>query len=80
MTIFLVMCELWPFIFFIEFFYTTMNIHSIMSKLTIEVLSKICEKLPDDYIVEFVSSDGVTYHLSDVFEVDVSEEKLVLKS
>lgn len=52
---------------------------SIMSKLNIETLKEIVEKLPDDFLVEFKDKEGSTFTLSDDINVKVSEKKLVLK-
>lgn len=65
---------------FFKFFYTTKYIHSIMSNLTVDVLKEICNRVPEGYVVEFVTADGVTYHLSDNVGVDISAGKLILKS
>ncbi len=51
-----------------------------MSELTVNVLKEICNRLPEDYVIEFVTVDGVTYHLSDNVGVDISAGKLILKS
>lgn len=50
-----------------------------MSELTIEVLKKIVEKLPDDFTVEFKDRDNTVSTLSDNINVKISEKKLVLK-
>ena len=52
---------------------------SIMSKLNIETLKEIVEKLPDDFLVEFEDINGSTYTVSDNISVKVSDKKLVLK-
>ena len=52
---------------------------SIMSKLNIETLKEIVEKLPDDFLVEFKDKEGSTFTLSDDINIKVSEKKLVLK-
>jgi hypothetical protein len=49
-----------------------------MTVLTIEVLKKIIEHMPDNYIVEF--DDGnANSSIDDKIEIDVSLEKLILK-
>lgn len=50
-----------------------------MSVLNIEVLQEIIEKLPNDFIIEFESSNGDTCQLSDDITVKVSEKKLVFR-
>lgn len=50
-----------------------------MSKLNIETLKEIVEKLPDDFLVEFKDKEGSTFTLSDDINIKVSEKKLVLK-
>ena len=49
-----------------------------MTELTIEVLKKIVDKLPEDYTVEF-DDGGNSVRLADKVEIDVSLEKLILK-
>ena len=49
-----------------------------MADLTIELLEKICTKLPKDFTVEFIEN-GVSYQFSDSFEINVSDGKLILK-
>ena len=51
-----------------------------MSELIIEVLKEIVEKLPDDFIVEFIDKKGSTFTLSDDINVKISEKKLVLRT
>ena len=49
-----------------------------MTAITIEVLKKIIEHIPDDYEVQF--NDGKNkYSIDDKIEIDVSLEKLILK-
>ena len=49
-----------------------------MTALSIEVLKKIVEKIPEDYTVEF--DDGKNnFSLDDKVEIDVSLKKLILK-
>ena len=47
--------------------------------LTIENLQDFIDKLPTDYTVEYVE-DGISHPISDRLEVDLSGEKLILKS
>lgn len=49
-----------------------------MTALTIDVLRKIIEHIPDDFTVEF--SDGKNNStIDDKVEIDVSLQKLILK-
>ena len=49
-----------------------------MTALTIEILKKIIEHIPDNYTVEF--DDGnESSSIDDKIEIDVSLEKLILK-
>ena len=49
-----------------------------MTAITIEVLKKIIEHIPDDYEVQF--DDGKNKcSIDDKVEIDVSLEKLILK-
>lgn len=50
-----------------------------MSQLTIKTLKKICEKLPEDYLVSFENTNFDKKNLSDKIEVDISNETLILK-
>ena len=49
-----------------------------MSELTIEVLKKIIEHMPENYTVEFSNGDD-TVKISDKLEIDVGLEKIILK-
>ena len=49
-----------------------------MTAMTIEVLRKIIEHIPDEYTVEFSNGKSST-PIDDRIEVDVSLEKLILK-
>ena len=49
-----------------------------MSELTIEVLKKIIEHMPENYTVEFSNGDD-TVKISDKLEIDVGSEKIILK-
>ena len=49
-----------------------------MDVLDFATLRKIIEKVPEDYKVEFNDRNN-THIISDKFEVDVSEKKLILK-
>ena len=52
--------------------------HLIMTAITIEVLKKIIEHIPEDYTVEFDNGKN-KYSIDDKVEIDVSLEKLILK-
>lgn len=47
--------------------------------LTIENLLKVIENVPGDYSVEYVN-EGISHPICDRIEVDLSNERLVLKS
>lgn len=49
-----------------------------MTAITIEVLKKIIEHIPDNYTVEIEDKKN-TYTIDDKVEIDVSLEKLILK-
>ena len=49
-----------------------------MTAINIEVLKKIIEHIPDNYVVEFDNGKN-TYAIDDTVEIDVSSEKLILK-
>lgn len=49
-----------------------------MTAITIEVLKKIIEHIPDNYTVEIEDKKN-TYTIDDRVEIDVSLEKLILK-
>ena len=49
-----------------------------MSELTIEVLKKIIEHIPNEYTIE-VDNGKDTFKIDDKVEIDVSLEKLILK-
>ena len=49
-----------------------------MTALTIEVLKKIVEHVPDNYVVEFDNGKSKS-SIDDKIEIDVGLEKLILK-
>ena len=49
-----------------------------MTNLTIEVLKKIIEHIPNEYTIE-VDNGKDTFKIDDKVEIDVSLEKLILK-
>lgn len=49
-----------------------------MTALSIEVLKKIVENIPDDYTIEF-DNGKTAYNVDDKVEIDVSLKKLILK-
>lgn len=49
-----------------------------MTAMTIEVLKKIIERIPDNYTVEF-DNGKTSSPIDDRIEIDVSLEKLILK-
>lgn len=52
-----------------------------MTQLTIRDLKSFIENLPEDYTIEFYNSGcDVNCVVSDKLEVDLSGEKLILKS
>ena len=50
-----------------------------MEIITIGVLKKVIEKLPDDFTVAYENKTTTT-PISDKVEIDVSGQKLILKS
>lgn len=48
--------------------------------LTIGDLKNFISNLPDEYSVEYVDQDGISYPIIDKLEVDLSGEKLIFKS
>lgn len=48
--------------------------------LTIENLKNFIENLPGEYVIEFHDHNGISHPILDKLEVDLSGEKLVLKS
>lgn len=50
-----------------------------MTALTIEVLKKIIENMPDDFKVEFEDKKNNAVSIDDKVEIDVSLKKLILK-
>ena len=50
-----------------------------MEILTIAVLKKIIENVPDDYTVEFIKNDNISFPAHDKFVIDVSEKKICFK-
>ncbi len=49
-----------------------------MTAITIEVLKKIIEHIPNDYTVEFDKGKDIV-KIDDKVEIDVSLQKLILK-
>ena len=49
-----------------------------MTAITIEVLKKIIEHIPEDYTVEFDNGKN-KYSIDDNVEIDVNLEKLIMK-
>ena len=49
-----------------------------MAILTIEVLKKIIENIPKDYVVEF-DNKKTTFPIDDKVEIDISNKRLILK-
>ncbi len=49
-----------------------------MTAITIEVLKKIIEHIPDEYTVEFDKCKDIV-KIDDKVEIDVSLQKLILK-
>ena len=50
-----------------------------MAAITIGTLMKICEKLPSDYEVKILTSNGKTIIPGNTIEVDITNQKLILK-
>ena len=51
----------------------------VMSKLTIETLMRICEKLPSDYKVKLVTRNDKQIPISDTIEINIADGILILK-
>lgn len=49
-----------------------------MTTITIEVLKKIIENIPEDYDVEFDNGKNI-FQIADKVEIDVGLKKLILK-
>lgn len=50
-----------------------------MTILTIETLKSLIEHLPEDYTVEYKNKEGIVSPLSDIVEIDVSNNRFILK-
>ena len=50
-----------------------------MSKLTIETLMRICEKLPSDYNVKIRTVNDKDIQLSDTIEINLTNKTLILQ-
>lgn len=50
-----------------------------MSTLNIGTLKKLIETIPDDYTVEHKKEKDIISPLSDVVEIDVGNQRLILK-
>lgn len=48
--------------------------------ITVDVMKEILDKVPGDFEIVFVGNDGITHPISDKFEVDVSGQRILLKS
>ena len=50
-----------------------------MAALTIDTLKEICERVPGEYTIRFVTSKGEIKYLTDKIEVDITNSNLILK-
>ena len=50
-----------------------------MTVLTIATLMKICEKLPPEYEVKIITANGKIIVPGNTIEVDITNQKLILK-
>ena len=50
-----------------------------MTALNIETLKQICDKLPGSYTVQVQTSNGDIINITDIIEVDLSNDTLILK-
>lgn len=50
-----------------------------MTTLTIETLKELIEHLPNDYSVEYKNDNDIISPLGDVVEIDVSNQRIILK-
>ena len=51
-----------------------------MSQLTLKQLIEFSNNLPGEYTIEYVDHKGISHTITDKLEVDLSNEKLILKS
>ena len=51
-----------------------------MTKLNVEVLKKIIDTVPDDFVLGFTAPDGFDFDIIDNVEIRVSEKRIMLKS
>ena len=64
---------------FLENFYIN-NFILLVMILTVEELKNFIDNLPGDYCIEYHDKDGISHPINDTLEVDLSGEKLILKS
>lgn len=50
-----------------------------MSALTIETLKELIEHLPSEYTVEYKNNEDIITPLGDVVEIDVGNQRIILK-
>ena len=74
---------LWPvYITIVILIYFTFMIIKIlnMTKLNVEILKKIVDTVPGDFVLGFTAPDGFDFDFTDNVEIRVSEKRVMLKS
>ena len=51
-----------------------------MTKLNVEVLKKIVDTVPGDFVLGFTAPNGFDFDITDNVEIRVSEKRIMLKS
>lgn len=48
--------------------------------ITVDVMKEVLDRIPGDFEIVFVDNDEISHFISDKFEVDVSGQRVLLKS
>ena len=48
--------------------------------ITVDVMKEVLDRIPGDFEIVFIDNDGISHFISDKFEVDVSGQRVLLKS
>lgn len=51
-----------------------------MTELTTDTLNQILKNMPEDYNIIYKDNQGITHHITDIIEVDMTNKQLILKS